>query len=51
MAKLVLIQHSETRWNRDRRVQGQTPVALTDQGHRQAERLVATLAEPLLRKH
>jgi probable phosphoglycerate mutase len=45
MAQVVLVRHGETQWNRERRVQGWAPVALTDRGHQQAERLAAALAE------
>lgn len=45
MARIVLVRHGETQWNRQRRVQGWAPVALTDRGHGQAARLADTLAE------
>jgi probable phosphoglycerate mutase len=45
MAKIVLVRHGETEWNRDRRVQGWAPVALTDHGHEQAARLATALAD------
>lgn len=45
MARLVFVRHGETEWNRDRRVQGWAPVALTDHGHRQAQQLAERLAD------
>lgn len=36
MARLYLIRHGETEWNRDRRVQGHTDVPLSAVGHDQA---------------
>jgi len=44
MATIVLVRHGETDWNRERRVQGWAPVALSDRGHQQADRLAARLA-------
>lgn len=43
MARIVLVRHGETKWNRDRRVQGWAPVALTDHGHQQASQLATAL--------
>ena len=45
MARIVLVRHGETDWNRERRVQGWAPVALTDHGHEQATALATTLAD------
>ena len=39
MTSLYLIRHGETTWNRDKRFQGHTDVALTEQGLWQAGRL------------
>jgi probable phosphoglycerate mutase len=43
MARLTLIRHAETVWNRERRMQGQTDTTLSDIGRAQA----ASLAERL----
>ena len=45
MSTILLVRHGETEWNRERRVQGWAPVALTDDGHSQAASLAARLAE------
>lgn len=45
MSTILLVRHGETEWNRDRRVQGWAPVALSDNGHDQADRLAGRLAE------
>ena len=44
MPEWVLVRHGETRWNAERRVQGQTDVPLHDPGRRQIERTAARLA-------
>lgn len=44
MARLTLIRHAETLWNRERRMQGQTDTRLSDIGHRQAAALGERLA-------
>jgi probable phosphoglycerate mutase len=44
MTTIVLTRHGETTWNRDGRVQGWAPSALTDRGREQAEALGAHLA-------
>lgn len=41
---MILVRHGETDWNRKRRIQGQSDVALTDLGRRQAARVAARLA-------
>jgi len=45
MARIVLVRHGETQWNQHDPRQGWAPVALTDHGHEQAERLAAALAK------
>jgi len=45
MTRLVFVRHGETEWNRDRRVQGWAPVALTDHGYQQADQLARRLAD------
>lgn len=44
MARLTLIRHAETLWNRERRMQGQTDTALSDTGRAQAAALAQRLA-------
>ena len=44
MARLTLIRHAETLWNRERRMQGQTDTALSDTGRAQAAALAERLA-------
>lgn len=41
--RIWLVRHGETPWNRDRRAQGWSDVALSDRGRRQAEALGALL--------
>lgn len=43
MARVLLVRHGETAWNRERRIQGWAPTNLTDRGRDQA----ATLADAL----
>lgn len=45
MATLVVVRHGETLWNRENRVQGWAPVALTETGRRQADSLAAAVAD------
>ena len=45
MATLVVVRHGETLWNRENRVQGWAPVALTETGCRQADSLAAAIAD------
>jgi len=45
MATLVVVRHGETMWNREQRVQGWAPVALTETGRRQADALAATVTD------
>jgi len=40
----LLIRHGQSTWNRERRIQGQLDPHLSDEGHRQAERLGRRLA-------
>jgi alpha-ribazole phosphatase len=42
--QLVLVRHGETEWNRDRRIQGQTDIALSERGREQARRLALRLS-------
>ncbi len=42
-ARLVLIRHGESTWNRERRIQGQLDPPLSAEGRRQAELLAARL--------
>jgi 2,3-bisphosphoglycerate-dependent phosphoglycerate mutase len=44
MTTLILIRHGETRWNRERRVQGHADSALTHEGIAQAEACAVRLA-------
>ncbi|TMB77978.1 MAG: histidine phosphatase family protein [Chloroflexi bacterium] len=44
-ARLVLIRHGQSTWNRDHRIQGQLDPPLSDEGRRQAELLGGRLAE------
>jgi broad specificity phosphatase PhoE len=41
--KLILVRHGETLWNREKRVQGFSDVALSELGRLQAERLAGRL--------
>lgn len=43
--KLILIRHGQTEWNRARRVQGRTDVALNETGRLQAEAIARRLAK------
>jgi alpha-ribazole phosphatase len=46
--ELLLVRHGETEWNRDRRIQGQTDVCLSELGREQARRLALRLSrEPI----
>jgi len=46
--ELVLVRHAETEWNRERRIQGHTDVALSPSGCEQARRLSLRLSrEPI----
>jgi len=42
--RLILVRHGETEWNRQRRVQGLSNLALNDTGKKQAEALARTLS-------
>ena len=44
MARVLLVRHAETDWNREGRVQGWAPTGLTTRGKRQAEALATALA-------
>lgn len=44
MARILLVRHGETAWNRERRIQGWAPVGLTDRGREQARAVAAHLA-------
>ncbi len=43
MTTLFLVRHGETDWNRDRRIQGSTDIALNDTGREQARDAAAAL--------
>jgi broad specificity phosphatase PhoE len=43
-ARLVLIRHGQSTWNREHRIQGQLDPPLSKEGRRQAERLALRLA-------
>lgn len=43
MTLLTLVRHGETDWNRDRRIQGSTDIALNDTGRAQARSAATTL--------
>jgi broad specificity phosphatase PhoE len=43
-ARLLLVRHGETDWNRERRLQGQSDVPLNEEGRRQIRALAARLA-------
>src|SRR5207302_269734 len=38
-ARLLLVRHGQSTWNRDHRIQGQLDPPLSEEGRRQAERL------------
>lgn len=44
MTTFLFTRHGETTWNREGRLQGWAPTALTDRGHEQARSLAAHLA-------
>lgn len=46
--RVVLIRHGQTPWNRERRIQGHTDIALSKLGRAQARRLAEALAEESL---
>lgn len=43
--RITAVRHGETAWNVDTRIQGQTDIDLNPQGHWQAQRLGAALAD------
>jgi len=43
-ARLILIRHGESTWNRERRIQGQLDPPLSELGHEQARRAAARLS-------
>ncbi len=43
--RLLLVRHGQSRWNADRRLQGQADVGLSDLGERQAEALRSTIED------
>jgi probable phosphoglycerate mutase len=47
MARLYVIRHGETEWNRDRRVQGHTDVPLSPIGHDQAGAAAESIADAI----
>lgn len=52
MISLIVVRHGETDWNRVRRLQGHTDVALNERGVEQAVRLASALAgEPIAAVH
>ena len=44
MAKVILVRHGETDWNKNARFQGQTDVPLSETGKEQAEKVGQRLA-------
>lgn len=46
MARVLLVRHGETDWNREGRVQGWAPTSLSDRGREQARALATALSEP-----
>jgi len=44
MRRLVLVRHGVSWWNLEQRVQGHADIGLTEQGHRQAERVARAVA-------
>ncbi len=58
--KIILVRHGETRWNKEKRVQGRTDIELNDVGLKQAfklaralqnEKIGAVYSSPLKRAH
>jgi len=45
MAKIYLIRHGETRWNREKRLQGHLDIGLNERGYWQADRLGEYLSD------
>ncbi len=45
MAKLILVRHGQTEWNRVRRYQGQTDIELNETGIQQARKAAGRLAQ------
>lgn len=46
--KIIIVRHGETEYNVERRLQGWTDVPLNDNGHTQAEKVAARLADELV---
>ncbi len=44
MTRLIIVRHGQTLWNLERKYQGHSDIALTDNGRRQAEAVAARLA-------
>lgn len=44
MTRLIIVRHGQTLWNLERKYQGHSDIALTDNGLRQAEAVAARLA-------
>jgi probable phosphoglycerate mutase len=45
MAKVLLVRHGETPWNREGRIQGWAPTGLTDRGREQARTVAGRIAD------